>query len=112
MRIVFDKLISFLEADYSDFSCLNLNYASVTVDRVVGKFHSGEDIFRVIHDHLSNNIIQVTEIIVKLFAFTRTFSSCRLKENCLDKRRESLKGLFFPLCFAVYFTVNLIGKRV
>jgi hypothetical protein len=50
-----------LEANYNDFdfSGLNMNSASVTVDRVVGKFHSGQDIFRIIHEHLSNNIVQV-----------------------------------------------------
>ena len=48
-----------LVADYNDFDISSSNNASITVDRVVGKFHSGEDIFRTIYDHLSNNIVQV-----------------------------------------------------
>lgn len=48
-----------VEIDHTTFTGLNVNNASITIDRVNGKFHAGEDIFRTIYDHLCNNLVQV-----------------------------------------------------
>lgn len=58
-----------IEANFNVTSLIG-NNSSVIIDRVNGKFHGGEDIFRTIYNHISNNFVQVNIIITKIiFSF-------------------------------------------
>ena len=52
----------FLEINSSGKVYSNFSNASITVDRVSGKFFEGRDIVRVIREHICNNTVKVSKL--------------------------------------------------